>query len=245
MLIEQAEALGEPPENPLLLYSVLFGIWVANVVAFNGDALLTLAAQFLALAEKQGATVPLMIGHLHHGLLLLMTGSFAQGRRHYDHAIALYDPAAHRPLAMLFGQDIRVASLSVRSQALWFLGYPEAALADANHALRRRARSVTLGLCFYALIFGAITHFLCGNYATAETLANELFTLADEQGAVLWKSPDCMYRGWVLAVTGRASEAVQLIVPRLAAYRSTGSTVYDAGWIIIVGEILCGAWPTR
>ena len=34
-LIENAEALGEPPEDPLLLYSVLFGFWVVNFVAFN------------------------------------------------------------------------------------------------------------------------------------------------------------------------------------------------------------------
>ena len=27
LLIEQAEALGEPPEDPLLLFSVLYGIW--------------------------------------------------------------------------------------------------------------------------------------------------------------------------------------------------------------------------
>ena len=63
LLIEQAEALGEPPEDPLLLFSVLYGFWVANYVAFNGDVMRELAAQFLALAEKQGATVPLMIGH--------------------------------------------------------------------------------------------------------------------------------------------------------------------------------------
>ena len=37
LLIEQAEALGEPPEDPLLLFSVLYGFWVANFVAFNGD----------------------------------------------------------------------------------------------------------------------------------------------------------------------------------------------------------------
>ena len=39
LLIEQAEALGEPPEDPLLLFSVLYGFWVANFMAFNGDAL--------------------------------------------------------------------------------------------------------------------------------------------------------------------------------------------------------------
>ena len=63
VLIEQAEALGEPPEDPLLLFSVLYGFWVANFIAFNGDVVRDLAAQFLALAETQGTTVPLMIGH--------------------------------------------------------------------------------------------------------------------------------------------------------------------------------------
>ena len=74
LLIEQAEALGEPPEDPLLLFSVLYGFWVANFVAFNGDAVRELAAQFLALAEKQGATVPLMIGHRLMGMSLLCYG---------------------------------------------------------------------------------------------------------------------------------------------------------------------------
>ena len=116
LLIEQAEALGEPPEDPLLLFSVLYGFWVANNVAFNGDVMRELAAQFLALAEKQGATVPLMIGHRLMGISLMLTGDIAQGRAHLDQAIALYDPAEHRPLATRFGQDIRVAILSFRSR---------------------------------------------------------------------------------------------------------------------------------
>ena len=86
LLIEQAEALGEPPEDPLLLFSVLYGFWVANIVAFNGDVLRELAAQFLALAEKQGATVPLMIGHRLMGISLLHTGDIAEGRAHYRSA---------------------------------------------------------------------------------------------------------------------------------------------------------------
>src|SRR6516162_9623182 len=38
-LIEQAEALGSPPGDPLLLFSVLYSFWAANFVAFNGDAM--------------------------------------------------------------------------------------------------------------------------------------------------------------------------------------------------------------
>ena len=58
LLIEQADALGEPPEDPLLLFSVLYGFLGRELVTFNGDVMRDLAAQFLALAEKQKASVP-------------------------------------------------------------------------------------------------------------------------------------------------------------------------------------------
>ena len=44
LLIDQSEALGEPPEDPLLLFSVLYGFWIANYVAFNGEVMRELAA---------------------------------------------------------------------------------------------------------------------------------------------------------------------------------------------------------
>jgi hypothetical protein len=78
----------------------------------GGDVHCQLAAQFLALAEKQRATVPLMIGHRIMGLSLEHTGNITQGWAHLDRALALYDPAAHRPLATRFGTDVRVARLN-------------------------------------------------------------------------------------------------------------------------------------
>ena len=151
LLIEQAEALGEPPEDPLLLFSVLYSFWVANYSGVQWRCRRELAAQFLALAEKQGATVPLMVGHRLMGTSLLFTGDIAEGRAHFDQAIALYDPAEHRPLATRFGQDTRVSALSYRSWALWLLGYPEAALADADHAVKDAREIGQAATLMYAL----------------------------------------------------------------------------------------------
>ena len=53
LLIEQAEALGEYPEDPLLLFSVLYGLFMTYLVGFNADLLQGLAVQFFALAEKK------------------------------------------------------------------------------------------------------------------------------------------------------------------------------------------------
>jgi len=58
-----------------------------------------LAEQFSTLAEKQGATVPIMIGHRLMGHALLLTGEIAVAQAHYSQGLALYDPAEHRPFA--------------------------------------------------------------------------------------------------------------------------------------------------
>jgi predicted ATPase len=225
-LIERAEALGEPLEDPLLLFSVLYGFWVANYVAFNGDVVRELAAQFLAFAEKRRATVPLMIGHRLMGISLLFTGEFAQARMHLDQALALYDPASHRPLATRFGQDVGVAILSWRPLALWLLGYPEAARPDTVLAIKDAREIGQAATLMYALNNTTYTHMCCRDRVQANAQSNEVVALADEKGAVLWKALGPLSRGCVFALSGKAADAVQIITSGIAAVQSTGTTVF-------------------
>jgi class 3 adenylate cyclase/predicted ATPase len=226
LLIEQAEALGEPPDDPLLLFSALFGSWVASHVAFNGDAMRDLGAQFLAVAEKQGATAPLLIAHRLMGISLAWTGNIAEGRVHYDQGVALYDPAKHRPLATRFGQDAGVSILCFRSLALWLLGYHDAALADSERALKDAREIGQAATLMFALLHASMTHICCGNYATANALLDELVPLADEKGASFWKAYGMSLQGCLLVLTGKASDAVHMMTSAMAAWRSTGATMW-------------------
>jgi class 3 adenylate cyclase/predicted ATPase len=231
LLIEQAEALGEPPEDPLLLFSVLYALWVANLVAFNGDVMCELAVQFLALANKQTTTGPLMLGHRLMGLSLLHTGDIAGGRTHLDRAITLYDFAEHRLLATRFGQDIGAATLCWKSLAYWLLGHPQAALADTEQALkvaREIGHSATL---MYVLNFSAWTHILCGNYAAANALVDEFNALKDQTGSMFWAAWGMMQQGCILALTDKASDAVHTIDSGVTAMRSTGTTMWMPLWL--------------
>src|SRR5262245_58929711 len=224
--IERAAALGEPPEDPLLLFSVLYGVWAASYVAFNGDVTRELASQFVALAEKQGGIVPLMIGHRLMGNSLMLTGDIPKGRAHYNQAFALYDPAKHRPLATRFGQDVGVSIFVFRALAQWMLGYPETALADADHALEDAREGGHAGTLMYAQFHTSFTNILCAKYAAANAQSNEVVRLADEKGAALWKALGTMGQGCVLALSGKASEGIQMITSGITTYRSTGSRVY-------------------
>ena len=226
LLIERAEAVGEPPEDPLLLFSVLYGFWVLNYIAFNGGAARKLAAQFLTLAEKQGASGPLMIGDRVMGISLLSAGEMTQARAHLDRAMAIYDPAKHRQLATRFGQDNRVSVLSYRSWALWFLGHPQAAVADSDRALKDAREIGQAATLMYALTHASLTHTFCGNYAIAKAITDELVALASEKGTVFWKAQGMLLQGQLSALTGKASSAIETGGAGMAAYRSTGSTVW-------------------
>ena len=226
LLIEQAEALGEPPEDPLLLFSVLYSFWVASLVAFNGDICRDLAGHFLALAEKQGMTVPLMMGHRLMGMSLLGAGDIAESRTHLDRTLALYNPAEHRPLGTRFGQDVRVTILSYRSRAQWMLGYPEAARRDAEQALTNAREIGQAATLMFAVGHVPLTHIFCGDYATANAQLDEVVALADEMGTSFWKALGMMNHGCVLALNGQASDAIHIIPSGINAWRSTGATLY-------------------
>ena len=112
LLIEQAEARGETLQDPLLLFSVLYGLWVTSAIAFFGPTCRDLAAEFLAFAEKQGSAAPLVIAHRIAGQTFAFSGDLLRAQTHYDKGLELYDPSKHRVLATQFGQDASETLLS-------------------------------------------------------------------------------------------------------------------------------------
>jgi class 3 adenylate cyclase/predicted ATPase len=224
LLIEQAEAQGEPPEDELLLFSALYGLWIANYFAFNGDVCRRLADQFLALAEKQQTTDALMVAHGIVGISLYHAGAFVEARMHFDRALAIYTPGRHRALATRFGTDAEAQALLYRSYVLFHLGYPEAALADAERALSR-AREIGAASVMQALVFASRTYLYVGDYAGARTALNELSALADEKGAAQWRKEEPLRRGMLLALNGESTDAIQMLTSGIAAWRSAGATV--------------------
>jgi predicted ATPase len=238
LLIEEAQSRGEPLEDPLLLFAVLYSFWVEAHGAFNGDTMRALASQFLALAEKQGATIPLVVGHRIMGSSLMLTGDIAEGRRHYDQAITLYDPAAPHSLETRFGQDLGIANLAYRSTPLWLLGYPQAARTDNENSVakaRETGHSTTLIL---ALTYMSVIDVLARkDYADAAKATNdELIALSDEKGALFWRAHGEFLRGSLLAQAGNASEAVQVASSSLTKIRSTGTKMFLPCFLMLLSE---------
>ena len=225
VMIEQAERMGEHVEDPLLLYSVLYGFFIAKFINFDGEAACALARQFLALAQQQKATAPLMIGHRLLGTTLLCAGNAAEGLSHLDRALAFYDPAAHRPLSTRFGHDVEAATLSFRPLALWLLGYPKTALLETGRAREAARETDHIPTLLFALTITGLTHICCGDDTAATVHLDECIALAQGKSPFM-KSFAAAQRGCLLAQTAKASDAIQAISTEIAGMRAIRATVW-------------------
>ena len=88
------------------------------------------------------------------------------------------------------------------------LGYPAAALADAEQALKNAREIGQAATLIFALMQATGVHRWCGYHAIANAHADKLYAMADEKGAAVWKSSAVLVRGEVLALTGNVSDAI-------------------------------------
>jgi class 3 adenylate cyclase/predicted ATPase len=225
LFVERAEALGDPPDDPLLLFRVLNGLWNVSYVGFDGDAMRQQAAHCLALAEKQRAAVPRVMGHRLTGTSLMWTGDIPEGRAHLDRAIGICEQANGAPGTHI-GKDYWVSALAERCFSLWLLGYPDAAIADGTHALKDARDFGRIAALMYALNMTSIISLFCGNRTTADAQVDESIALATKQGATAWKTYGAPLQGCSLALSGKPTDAIQMITAGVAANRSLGNRVW-------------------
>jgi tetratricopeptide (TPR) repeat protein len=226
VLIERAESLGEHIEDPLLLYSVLYGFFMEKFINLDGDSASALARQFLALAEQQKATAAIMIGHRLLGMTLLCMGNATEALSHLDSAWALYDPAMHRPLATRFGHDVGAATLTFRPLARWLLGYPEAVLAEADHAVAAARETDHMPTLLFALCGTSFTRMCCQDHDAAAIYLDEAIALAQDK-VPFWNTFAICQRGCVSTQTGKAADAIEAISAGIASLRTLGTTLFD------------------
>ena len=111
-----------------------------------------LAAQFLALAEKQETTAPLHDRASSHGHFLAASPEIS---RKHERISIKGDRALRSCRASSAGDAIwprrQGGNLVLSILALWMLGYPEAALADADQALNDAREIGQAATLMYAL----------------------------------------------------------------------------------------------
>jgi tetratricopeptide (TPR) repeat protein len=223
-LITRSESLGEPVEDPLAIFAVLDGLFTANYMAFNGDALLALSKQYLSLADTQDNVDVKIAATLNSALALCATGSLKAARAQFDRAVALFPCANPDALIALCGFDFRHPGLGNRGACLWLLGYPEAALSDCEQAIAG-ARDGKHAVTFLITVPVAITVLArLGRYDAAIALADEVEAVSDEKELAFLVVSVKLVRAFALLLRGDASRATGTILSIEKPSREMGLT---------------------
>jgi class 3 adenylate cyclase/tetratricopeptide (TPR) repeat protein len=235
-LIERSDALGEPVENPLAIFAVLDGLWTANYMAFNGEALLALGKQYVSLAEAQDNVDVKIAATLNPALALCATGFLEAARAQFDHAVALFPSANPDALIALCGFDFRHIGLANRGACLWLLGFPEAALSDCERAIAD-ARSGNHEVTFFITAPVVITVLArLGRCDSAIALADEVESALNEKKLAFFAVNLKLNRAFVLSLMGDESGAIRSILSIEESSREMGLTFLTPFKKIILAE---------
>lgn len=214
------EQLGSPPE----LRHVAYGLSMAY--AYGGDLAEArhVGEALLRVSEECDDSAGLVLGYSVCGQHCFMSGELQAARRHLERLLAVYDPTVHDTLVQQAGSH-PLMTQSFLGFALCSLGWPDQALARSASAIadaRRLAHPTSLAV---GLALGALQASLVGDRATMEQRANELMTVASEQGLPYYSAWSAIFRGRAKALNGDVEAGIALMREGLTIYRSTGAVI--------------------
>jgi predicted ATPase len=113
---------GETPQ----IFPILNGRFGHYMTRGEPQTAYQLAQEFLELAQRQHDPA-IVVAYRCVGWSSTAMGELVSARAHFEQAVALYNPAQHRPLTFQYGQDPGPAGLALGALDLWLLGYVEQA----------------------------------------------------------------------------------------------------------------------
>jgi tetratricopeptide (TPR) repeat protein len=137
---------------------------------------------------------------------LFHQGAFDKSVEHAKRAVMLYQPGGSYPFLAASGADPAIGAEDWAALSLWFLGYPDRALAKAQEMLRRARNHVfTLAL---AQNQAAAVHMLRREPVPVAELAGAAIDVASKSGFPYWVAVGSILHGWATAMQGETGEGI-------------------------------------
>jgi class 3 adenylate cyclase/predicted ATPase len=218
------------------VFPVLYGRSVFHFQRGELSAAHDLASELVRLGEQHCDVAAQVTGHRMIGSALSQMGRFADSRRQFLLALALYDPVRDRDSAVVYAIDSRVMSNSWLAHLQLILGFPDQAQEHHSEAFAYVRQLSHAGTAAVALAWGCIFQQLLRDSAAARAEGDAAILLASEHGYPLYRAAGTIVRGWALAVEGSAEEGVAEIRRGAADYALTGAEMWSPYFLALLAE---------
>jgi predicted ATPase len=229
---ELCHHIGETPQ----LFPALLGLSIYYVVRAELQTARELGAQLLSLAQRAEDPVLLVEASYALGVTCFWLGEFVPAHEYLEQGIVHYDRQQHRAYLALFGQDGGAVCLCRVAVVLWYLGYPDQALAR-SHEARILAQELSHPVSLvYALLWTALLHNHRREVQEMQEWADTVTGLSTERGFPYWSTQGMILQGWALVAQGRVAEGVAQIHQGLVALQAIGTEVTRPYYLGLLAE---------
>ena len=236
-IYERAQSLCLQIEHTSHLHTVRVGRMMGHIVRSELLLARSLGEVLLEAAGHSGDTALLLEAHIMLGIALFYLGEFGSARMHLEAGINFFDPAVHGTHAIIYGQDPEVAGLSYLGLTLWFLGYPDQAMATIRAAVdksQRISHFYSLAMALFALGW---LHQLRHEVQAAHEVAQRSTQLCSERGFLFWLALAQGLHTWVLSEQVGPQQSIGQLQQHLMEYSATGAALSGTYWLVLLAEM--------
>jgi predicted ATPase len=225
------ERLGKLDE----LFAILRGLWNHYLARGELQRAHDLAVHISARAEEHQGPLQRALAHRALGSTQFFLGRFAEALGETDRAIAIDDALegsdSDRTHLFLYGERPGLISRLYAGWALWFLGFPDRAVARFDEALALAER---LGHA-YNLAF--VTTFAAGmrndrrDFAAALEYANAASSIAAKHDLPLWLGESAVAQGYAEASLGNHAKGIGQLRSGISGLHRIGDLHHRSHWL--------------
>jgi len=152
-------------------------------------------------------------------------GNFELALEHFEKALALYEPEAHRDDSFLYALNPGVAMPCFAAWALCCLGRSDEAVTQIDKALAlARELGEPQGLA-HAFFFAAGLYQMRGDHLMTQEYAEAAIDISARHGLVMYQAMASAVHGWTLSEQGHPDEAIDQIREAIAAIDATSTSL--------------------
>ena len=204
----RARVLAERLSDPCGLFQALYGVWVDDMIRGRLQQAHAIAERLVSLALGSGSSAQEVTARRVLGFCLALLGRIQEGRGQLEAALRLFRRDEHGGLVLRFGQDPRIAAMSVLAWIACLQGDRAASdrlAAQAISAAHELGHSYTTAYATY--IAGAAPSFLMDDLPATHRHLDALIELSTDGGFPFWKAFGLGLRASLAAREGRTAEA--------------------------------------
>jgi DNA-binding winged helix-turn-helix (wHTH) protein/predicted ATPase len=234
----RALELSEQVQQTSQTVQALLGLWV--FYAFRGELRTAreLGERALAQTVNPEAAELALDAHNALGTTLLWLGDLTSAREQLQQTLALHGERRQRSFVLHDVTDPGVGCLSNLSWTLWYLGYPDQALArgrEARALAEELSHPYSLG---YALNFGAALHCYRREARQTEELAEATVALCNQHGFPFWQATATILRSWSQAELGKEGDQPAEMRRCLTSLQEIGAVVTLTAFLALLAQTL-------